>query len=137
MKDEIQKLSAMDRQVGGDHYTKMKIQPTEFCMANDLDHCQSNVIKYVCRHGSKAGINGADDLRKAIHYIEMLIEFKYPEPDASIHATDPDPYVHVSSYPIIASNTTREQVTMGFPSITAKGMTGGVNAYEKTIDEGV
>jgi hypothetical protein len=66
---------ALDKQIGGDHYKKMKIQTTEFCMANNLDHCQSNVVKYVCRHADK---NGEDDLRKAIHYLEMLIEFKYP-----------------------------------------------------------
>ena len=64
----------LDRQVGGNHYKKMKIQTTEFCMANDLDHCQSNAIKYVCRHEDK---DGEIDLDKAIHYIEILKEFKY------------------------------------------------------------
>jgi hypothetical protein len=67
-------MGALDKQIGGDHYKKMKIQTTEFCMANGLDHCQSNVVKYVCRHEDKDGIK---DLDKAIHYLEMLKEFKY------------------------------------------------------------
>lgn len=61
-------------QIGGTHYRDMKIQPIEFIMANALDYCQANVIKYVCRHESK---NGREDLEKAKHYIDLLIEAKY------------------------------------------------------------
>ena len=73
-------MSALDKQIDGDHYKKMKIQTTEFCMANNLDHCQSNVVKYVCRHADKDGVK---DLKKAIHYLEMLIHFKYEENKAN------------------------------------------------------
>lgn len=63
-------------QIGGDHYSKMKIQPTEFITANNLGFCEGNAIKYVCRHGAK---NGKEDLLKAKHYIDLLIAAKYPE----------------------------------------------------------
>jgi hypothetical protein len=59
-----------DKQVGGDHY-QMPIQPIEFIVANDIPYREANVIKYVCRHYKKAG---ADDIKKAIHYLEMILE---------------------------------------------------------------
>ncbi|MBT7685944.1 MAG: DUF3310 domain-containing protein [Candidatus Marinimicrobia bacterium] len=63
----------LDRQIGGDHYKKYSIQPVEFIMENNLDYCQANVIKYITRFRDK---NGVEDLRKAKHYVEMLIEFE-------------------------------------------------------------
>lgn len=66
--------SPQDTQVGGSHYKDMAIQPFTFIMANNLDYCQANVIKYICRHESK---NGVEDLDKAIHYIQLLKEYKY------------------------------------------------------------
>jgi hypothetical protein len=66
----------LDTQVGGDHYSKMAIQPIEFAMANKLDACQSLILKYICRHEST---NGAQDLDKAIHCIKLLKELKYGE----------------------------------------------------------
>lgn len=66
-----------------DHYTQFVIQPAEFIAANDLDYFQGNVIKYVCRHKRK---NGIQDLEKAQHYLEMLIEkFKTGKVDLSMH----------------------------------------------------
>lgn len=64
---------ALDVQEGGDHYKKLKIQPMEYSMANKLDACQHTVIKYVTRFRDKGGI---EDLRKAKHCIDMLIEFE-------------------------------------------------------------
>ena len=66
-----QPAPALERQVGGAHYTAMAIQPMEFCMANQLDYATSNVIKYVTRKkdGEHQRVN---DLRKAIHCIELL-----------------------------------------------------------------
>lgn len=63
--------SALNNQVGGDHYKKYKIQPVEFIMANEIGYMEGNVIKYVVRHKDK---NGVQDLKKAMHYLEMLIE---------------------------------------------------------------
>lgn len=62
-------------QVGGDHYRIMAIQPIEFIEANNLGYCVGNVIKYVCRYRRK---NGKEDLLKARHYIDLLIEQEYP-----------------------------------------------------------
>lgn len=67
---------ALSEQVGGDHYKQYAIQPVEFITKNKLGFCEGNAIKYLCRHGSK---NGVQDLRKAIHYIELLIQMEYPE----------------------------------------------------------
>ena len=64
---------SLKTQVNGSHYTKLKIQPMEYSMANGLDACQSNVVKYVTRFRDK---NGIEDLNKAIHTLEMLIEFE-------------------------------------------------------------
>lgn len=58
-------------QVGGDHYSKMKVQPIDFITANGLGYIEGNIIKYVCRYKSK---NGVEDLKKAQHYLQMLIE---------------------------------------------------------------
>ena len=64
--------SALDRQVGGEHYKNdFKIQPIEFITANNLSFFQGNVIKYVCRYDKK---NGIEDLKKIIHYCELQIE---------------------------------------------------------------
>jgi Protein of unknwon function (DUF3310) len=67
-------MSALDIQEGGDHYKKMAIQPIEFTMKNNLNFCQGNIIKYVTRYKTK---NGIEDLKKAKHYIDLLIEMEY------------------------------------------------------------
>jgi len=53
------------------HYTECTIEPIEFVLANNLGACEANVVKYVCRWKQKDGI---EDLRKAIRYLELLIE---------------------------------------------------------------
>lgn len=57
-------------QVGGDHYKTMRIQPVEFILANGLGFCDGNVIKYLCRRKG----NRLEDLRKARHYLDFLID---------------------------------------------------------------
>jgi hypothetical protein len=64
-------VSAKDYQIGGSHYKEKGIQPIEYIMANKLSFCEGNVIKYVSRWRDK---NGLDDLLKAKHYLEFLIE---------------------------------------------------------------
>ena len=66
-------MNALDVQIGGDHYKKLKIQPMEYSMANGLDACQHTIIKYVTRFRDKGGIG---DLEKAKHTIDMLIEME-------------------------------------------------------------
>lgn len=72
---ELQPMAGCDGpyqiQVGGDHYSKYAIQPTEYIIKNRLNFCEGNVVKYVTRWRDKGGV---DDLRKAKHYIDMLIE---------------------------------------------------------------
>jgi hypothetical protein len=67
---DMQHSDPFDVQVGGDHYSKYAIQPTQYIIANGLGFCQGNVVKYVTRYKDKGGI---DDLKKARHYIDMLI----------------------------------------------------------------
>lgn len=71
--DVATKQSALDVQVGGGHYKDLPIQPIEYCMANGLDACQSSVVRYVTRFRQKGGI---EDLQKAKHYLDLLIEFE-------------------------------------------------------------
>ena len=68
-----QEVKATDTQVGGNHYTKLAIQPMRYSMENGLDALQHTVIKYVTRFRDK---NGIEDLEKAKHCIDMLIEYE-------------------------------------------------------------
>jgi len=63
--------NALKKQIGGRHYRSMVIQPAEFIYFNDIGFLEGNVIKYVCRYRMK---NGIQDLLKAKHYVELLIE---------------------------------------------------------------
>jgi hypothetical protein len=67
----------LDTQVGGGHYKTMKIQHVEFVHANGIPYIEANAIKYICRHRSK---NGRQDILKAIHYLQILLELEYPAP---------------------------------------------------------
>ena len=67
-------MSALDVQEGGNHYKDLKIQPVEYIHANGLDFFQGNVVKYVTRHKAK---NGDQDIRKAIHYLNLILELQY------------------------------------------------------------
>lgn len=66
----------LKKQVGGDHYKSAGIQPVEYIEANKLDFFEGSAIKYITRHAKK---NGKEDLQKAIHYLEMLIAYRYPD----------------------------------------------------------
>lgn len=65
--------SALETQVGGNHYKDLKIQPIEFIYANNIPFCEANAIKYLCRWRNK---NGKQDLLKARHYIDLLIQLE-------------------------------------------------------------
>ena len=70
-------MNPTDTQIGGNHY-KTAIQPVEYIHANNLNFFEGNVIKYITRHREKGG---KSDLQKAIHCIEMLMQFEYPDKD--------------------------------------------------------
>lgn len=69
-------MSAKDIQVSGDHYKNMKIQPMEYILANNIGFAEGAVIKYVSRWKNK---NGIDDLKKARHVLDFLIEYEEVE----------------------------------------------------------
>lgn len=64
-------MTAMEVQHGGNHYTRMKIQPVEFILSNGMGFCEGSVVKYVSRWRGKGGM---EDLRKAKHFIEIMLE---------------------------------------------------------------
>jgi hypothetical protein len=66
-------MSALEKQIKGDHYKSLTIQPVEYIHANNIPFLEGNVIKYVTRWRNK---NGIADLEKAKHYIELLIELE-------------------------------------------------------------
>ena len=65
------------KQIGGNHYKVLKIQPIEYSMANNLNACQMKVVKYITRYNLKNQDKHLqkEDIKKAIHVLEMLIEF--------------------------------------------------------------
>jgi|TARA_R110000744_G_scaffold57335_2_gene120494 hypothetical protein len=67
-------MSAYKKQIGGSHYKDMAIQPADFINKNKLFFAEGNAIKYICRHQSKGKLQ---DIKKAMHYLEMIIERDY------------------------------------------------------------
>lgn len=66
----------LDTQIGGSHYKRHKIQPIDFIYDNQIGFIEGNIIKYVMRHKHK---NGLEDLKKALHYLQILIEKEYED----------------------------------------------------------
>lgn len=66
-------MKANEIQVAGDHYKKQPIQPWDYIAANELGYFEGNIVKYVSRWRGKGGV---EDLRKAKHYLEKLIELQ-------------------------------------------------------------
>ena len=64
------------KQIGGSHYKKYTIQPSRFINDNKILFAEGNAIKYICRHQDKGK---EQDILKAIHYLEMIIERDYQE----------------------------------------------------------
>ena len=70
------KFTTKAEQIGGNHYNTKAIQPIDYILENQLGYCEGNVIKYVTRHQDK---NGAEDIRKAIHYLRFILAADYGE----------------------------------------------------------
>ena len=66
-------MSKIEEQVAGNHYSKLKIDPYEYSMVNNLNPLQMNAIKYITRYKDK---NGIEDLKKALHTINRLIDYE-------------------------------------------------------------
>lgn len=76
MAEVKERANALDVQVGGGHYKDLAIQPVEYCMKNNLNYCQANIVKYATRYKDKSGV---EDLKKIKHYVDLLIELEYGE----------------------------------------------------------
>lgn len=102
-------MKALNTQEGGRHYKDLAIQPVEYIHANGIGYFEGNVIKYVSRWRSKGGI---EDLRKARHYIELLIELEMrdapPEPTRQERAPWPFPDTARPDLPIQYAFTDEE-----------------------------
>lgn len=73
VRDGAEVSKPLDVQVGGDHYKKYTIQPTEYCQVNKLNWCESNIVAYATRWQDKGGIQ---DLQKIKHYVDLLIQIE-------------------------------------------------------------
>lgn len=76
--EEWNRMTALNKQVAGNHYKDLPIQPVEYIYANALGYFEGNVVKYISRWRNK---NGIADLEKAKHYIELLIELESRKAD--------------------------------------------------------
>ena len=114
-------MSAYDKQIGGSHYKKMKIQPSKFVIENELLFPEGNVIKYICRHRYK---NGKEDLEKAVHFIEMIIERDYP----TIPMTEEEEYRN--------AGITKEEAERTYPPKNSWGMIKPPETSEKDWVDG-
>lgn len=63
--------SALDLQIGGNHYTNMQMQPISLITRANCDFIQGCIIKYISRYKNK---NGKQDIEKCIHYAQLAIE---------------------------------------------------------------
>lgn len=71
-------MSALDVQVGGSHYRNGTIQPVQYIEANKLQYLEGAVVKRVTRHDKEGG-KGRQDIEKAIHELQLLLELRYPK----------------------------------------------------------
>ena len=67
-------MTSFSKQVGGEHYKDLAIQPGEYIVKNKLGWYEANAVKYITRHKVKGQ---RVDIEKAIHYLEMLLESEY------------------------------------------------------------
>ena len=64
---------ASNKQVGGDHYKDLEIQPVDYITGNNLTFLEGNAIKYICRAGRKENNTAIEDYKKAITYLEECV----------------------------------------------------------------
>lgn len=80
-------MSALDIQIGGEHYKNAKIQPVQYIEANDLGFLEGCVVKRITRHDKPTG-KGRQDIEKAIHELQLILEFRYSECPECEYPTD-------------------------------------------------
>lgn len=72
--ESLEANNPLNTQVGGSHYKDCKIQPIEFIHANNLGFMEGCIVKYAARHKQK---NGAEDIKKIIHYANLILKLEY------------------------------------------------------------
>lgn len=65
---------SLNIQHGGNHYKDLEIEPAEYNQRNRIPYCEGSAIKYLTRHQAKGG---AEDLKKAMHFCQMALEYEY------------------------------------------------------------
>lgn len=92
------------RQVGGDHYLKLGMQPFHFSLANGWDGASHTILKYVSRHHNVDRVEAIESLRKAIHIVEIIekaiSENRYVNTARMVADTMMDPPIRVSVYTV-------------------------------------
>lgn len=76
-------MAANDKQVDGSHY-KSTIECWDYILANNIGYLEGTAIKYLTRWRKKGGIN---DIKKAIHFLEKLVETEEAKTEVPIHVT--------------------------------------------------
>jgi len=123
-----------DKQIGGSHYKDMAMQPSEFINKNKLQFAEGNAIKYICRHAHKGEV---EDLEKAKHYIDMIIERDYGD------HTKPLPYgFTLNKNPDMTPMTEEEEyrnagITKEEAETSSKEWIKGYKEWKKLKDKGV
>lgn len=99
-------MSALDVQVGGSHYRNGDIQPVQFIEANKLQYLEASVVKRVTRHNQKGG-KGRQDIEKAIHELQLLLELRYSADTAGTMLGQPNqlrtPSIQVPPHKLMAA----------------------------------
>jgi hypothetical protein len=83
-------MSAHKKQIGGDHYKRMAIQPSHYIVKNNLGWYEGNIVKYITRHSIKGG---RQDIEKVIHYAELLLEDQYDNSEGHKRGRETAAYV--------------------------------------------
>lgn len=98
-------MSAFKTQISGGHYLDLAIQPAQFMRANGVPHAEGEAIYHILRHRQKRGL---EDLEKAIHWIQLIIDMDYPEESRQERAGD----VQEATKPTEALPVSREIVNV-------------------------
>lgn len=69
-------MNPLKSQIGGSHYSTLRIQPVEFIHANNIPFIEGCIIKYATRWRAKGGI---EDLNKIKHFVDLLIKLEVEE----------------------------------------------------------
>lgn len=72
-------MKANEGQVGGKHYKTQKIQHWDFVLESGLPYMEAQIVKYLSRWQQKGG---REDIQKALHFLEKLVEWERTYPEA-------------------------------------------------------